>query len=202
MLAMKMKTIRYAAWAAIALVVAAIAYLTLAREGGRALLEMANATVGGPFELIRADGGPITDRDLRGRPYAIFFGFTNCPEICPTTLYEASGWLDRLGEDADKIDIYFVTVDPERDTPRVLGQYMTSFPEITAITGDREGIDRILKAYKVYSRKVPLEDGGYTMDHTATVYLMDAQGEFSGTIAWREDPDIAFAKIRRLVDGG
>ena len=197
-----MKAIQYTAWTAVVLVTALLAYLMLARDSGRELLDLARADIGGPFELVRADGSPITDKDLLGKPHAMFFGFTHCPEVCPTTLYEASGWLERLGDDADRIDIYFVTVDPERDNTEVLSEYMTAFPGVTGITGDSEAIESTLKAYKVFARKVPLEEGGYTMDHTATVYLMDAEGDFSGTIAWREDPDIAFEKIRRLIDEG
>jgi protein SCO1/2 len=197
-----MKTIRYIAWAAVILVLAVLAYTLLAGESGRQLLRIADADIGGPFDLVRADGTRITDRDLAGHPYAIFFGFTHCPEVCPTTLYEAGGWLEQLGEEDSGFRFYFVTVDPARDTPEVLSEYMTSFPKITGITGDEAGIEQIKKEYKVFAQKVPLEDGDYTMDHTATVYLMDGDGHFFGTIAWREDSDTAVAKIRRLIEKG
>jgi protein SCO1 len=197
-----MKTIRYISWAAVALVFAVLAYVVVAGESGSLFLKVAEADIGGPFDLLRDDGTRITERDLEGHPYAIFFGFTHCPEVCPTTLYEASGWLDQLGDEGGNFRFYFVTVDPERDTPQVLAEYMTSFPGITAITGDEAGIEQIKKEYKVYAQKVPLEDGDYTMDHTATVYLMNGEGHFFGTIAWQEDSDTAIAKIRRLIGKG
>jgi protein SCO1 len=194
-----MTTLRYIAWALVLVLAGTLTYVWLAGAGGRQIVEFADAGIGGPFNLTRADGTPITDRDLLGEPHAIFFGFTHCPEVCPTTLFEASGWLEKLGPQAENFSVYFVTVDPERDTTQVLGEYMTSFPRITGITGDQAEIDQMLQSYKVYSRKVPLDDGDYTMDHTATVYLMDAEGEFSGTIAWSEDSEIALKKIRRLI---
>lgn len=197
-----MKIIRYLAWAFVALTIAAIGYVWLTQQSGQQVLQLASAKIGGPFALERANGTPITDKDLLGKPHAIFFGFTHCPEVCPTTLFEASGWLNKLGEDAEKIDIYFVTVDPERDTPETLSEYMTSFPGITGITGTPEEITRVQKSYRIYSKKVPLEDGDYTMDHTASVFLMDSEGNFKGTIAYSENPDIAFEKIKRLVDNG
>ena len=111
--------------------------------------------------------------------------------------------MEKLGGDADKFAVYFITVDPERDTQPAIAQYMSLFDDrITGLTGSREQIDAVMQAYKVYSKKVPLGDGDYTMDHTATVYLMDARGEFSGTISWGEDPDAALAKVRKLIDNG
>jgi protein SCO1 len=195
----EMKTVRYTAWAIIVLLAGALTFLWLSGNGGRQIMEMADTGVGGPFALVRTDGAQITDRDLLGEPHALFFGFTNCPEICPATLYEASIWLEKLGDEAEHFSVYFVTVDPERDTREVLANYMAAFPEITAMTGSNEEVANIQKAYKVYSQKVPLDEGGYTMDHTATVFLMDAKGNFSGTIAWNEDSEIAMEKIRRLI---
>lgn len=198
-----MKIIRYTAWALVLIVAAALTYTQLTRDSGRDLLEVADAQFGGPFNLVRHDGQPISEQDLLGKPHAIFFGFTHCPEICPTTLFEARGWVERLGADADDFSIYFFTVDPERDTPEFLSEYLSSFDDtVTGITGSVEDMQNAMKLYRVYAKKVPLDDGDYTMDHTATVYLMDSDGKFSGTVSWGEDPDTAFEKVRRLVEKG
>ncbi|MGI9400875.1 MAG: SCO family protein [Rhizobiaceae bacterium] len=194
-----MKIVRYSAWALVAVIIAVLGFTWFSGNGGKSIMEMAGAEIGGPFQLEKTDGSSITDRDLVGKPHAIFFGFTNCPEVCPTTLFDAAGWLEKLGSDAEKLDIYFITVDPERDTPEMLDVYMESFPGVTGLTGSPEALAEVQKAYKVYSRKVPLDSGGYTMDHTATVYLMNKDGKFNGTIAYGENPDIALEKIRRLI---
>lgn len=194
-----MKTVRYGAWALVVIIIAVLGVSWFSGNGGKAIMEMAGAEIGGPFTLQRTDGSTVTDQDLKGQANAIFFGFTNCPEVCPTTLFEAAGWLENLGADAEKLSVYFVTVDPERDTPEMLDLYMESFPGITGLSGSAEDLAEMQKGYKVYSKKVPLEGGGYTMDHTATVYLMDENGKFSGTIAYGENPDIAMEKIRRLI---
>jgi protein SCO1/2 len=194
-----MKTIRYGAWTLVAIVAAVLLYLWYSGDGARSVMQLAGAEIGGPFILQRADGSTITDKDMTGRPHAIFFGFANCPEVCPTTLFEASGWLEKLGADAGRFSVYFITIDPERDTPQMLSQYMTSFPGIIGITGSPEAIEAVEKLYRVYSKKIPLEGGGYTMDHTATVYLMDESGNFAGTIAYGENPVMAMEKIRRLI---
>lgn len=148
-------------------------------------------------------GKPVTERDPEGKPYAMFFGFTHCPEVCPTTLWEASGWIGKLGPDADRFGFYFVTVDPERDTPEMLREYIAAFdPHITGLTGTPEQIEQIKSAYRVFARKVPLGDGEYSMDHTASVYLMHGDGSFAGTIAYQEDSETALAKLRKLIDKG
>src|SRR5213593_3400948 len=119
------------------------------------------AAIGGPFKLIDQNGQMVTDQDLKGRPFLVFFGFTHCPDVCPTTLFEVSEVLRRLGPDADKVNALFVTVDPERDTPAALKDYLASFdPHLRGLTGDADAIAGILKGYRVYARKVP-QDGGY-----------------------------------------
>ena len=132
------------------------------------------SSVGGPFELMNQDGKTVTDADFRGKPLLIFFGFTHCPDICPTTLFEVSEVFNRLGADAEKANAVFVTVDPERDTPEKLKLYLSSFhPRISALSGSEAQTEAIKKAFFVYAKRVPLEGGGYTMDHTSIVYLMD-----------------------------
>lgn len=162
----------------------------------------AAAAVGGPFRLATDDGRPVTDADLLGRPTVIFFGFTFCPEVCPTTLAELSSALAALGPEADRLNVVFVSVDPERDTPEILRDYLSAFdPRIRGLTGTPEEIASAARAYAVFYRKVPLEGGDYTMDHTASMFLMDAEGRFVGTISFGEDPKVAFAKLKRLAEG-
>lgn len=165
----------------------------------RADVPITRSAVGGPFQLVDQDGRAMTQDDLKGRPTLLFFGFTHCPDICPTTLFEVSEILRQLGPDADKVRAAFVTVDPERDTPAVLKDYLGSFdPHLMALTGSREDVERMLKSYRVYSRKVPT-DGGYTMDHTALVYLMDKRGQFVAPFNMKRTPQEAATDLRRYI---
>jgi protein SCO1/2 len=140
------------------------------RQGGSA--------IGGPFSMIAQDGRVVTDRDLAGRPYLVFFGYTHCPDFCPTALFDISTVFKAMGSDK-KIAALFITVDPERDTPELLKTYLDSFDSrIIGLTGDKTKTAAIAKAFKVYVKKVPGENGDYTVDHTAAVYLMDKTGRF------------------------
>ncbi|MGH6783985.1 MAG: SCO family protein [Sphingomicrobium sp.] len=158
------------------------------------------AAVGGPFRLIDQNGRPFTDQDLKGRPFLVFFGFTHCPDICPTTLFDVSEVLRRLGPDADRVRALFITVDPERDTPEKLKDYLSSFdPHLVGLTGDPAAVAATTKAYRVYTRKVPLEGGNYTMDHQTLVYLMDKEGRFVAPFSLKRRPEDAAADLRRYL---
>lgn len=166
-------------------------------------MQNAEAAFGAPFQLVDSTGAPITEQAFRGRPSAVFFGFTHCPEVCPTTLVEMDGWLKALGDEGKDIRAYFVTVDPERDTPEIMNNYVTNVSDrIVGISGDPAKIDQMVKDFKIFARKVPTEDGDYTMDHTASVLLLGRDGDFFGTIAYEENRDTALAKLRRLVNEG
>lgn len=155
------------------------------------------ASVGGPFHLEDQTGKPFTDQDMKGRPFLVFFGYTHCPDVCPTTLLEISDVMKALGKDADRTGALFVTVDPERDTPAVLKDYLSNFdPHLRALTGDPAAVEAALKAYRVYAAKVPLKDGDYTMDHTAAVYLMDKDGRFVSTFNLKQSPEAAASQLR------
>jgi protein SCO1/2 len=157
---------------------------------------------GAPFALVDHKGEEITQAAFRGQPSAVFFGFTHCPEVCPTTLFELDGWLQQMGQDGDRIRAYFVSVDPERDTPEVMDAYVSNLSDrITGITGDPEKIAAMLKSFGIYARKVELEGGDYTMDHTASVLLLSGRGEFFGTISYGENRKAALAKLERLAAG-
>ena len=156
---------------------------------------------GVPFALIDHHGEPITQDAFKGQPTALFFGFTHCPEICPTTLYELDGWFAELGGDAENIDAYFITIDPERDTPQLLGDYIESVTDrARGITGDPEAVREMARGFGVYFRRIELDDGDYTMDHTASIFLLDSNGAFRSTIAYGENPDTAMEKLRNLAD--
>jgi protein SCO1 len=164
--------------------------------------QQARVPIGGPFKLTTQDGKPFTDENLKGKPFAVFFGFTHCPEVCPTTLYDLTQDLSALGKDADNLRVAFVTVDPARDTPELLKTYLASFdPRIVGLTGTEEEIAAVANAYKVYYRKVPT-DSDYTMDHTATIFLMDSRGDFYGTSNFQESQDIRRGKLKKLVENG
>jgi protein SCO1/2 len=158
------------------------------------------AAIGGPFRLIDQNGRAVTEQDLKGRPFLVFFGFTHCPDICPTTLFQVSEILRALGGDADRVAALFITVDPERDTVSVLKEYLSNFdPHLLGLTGDPDAVAAVAKSYRVYFKKVPLADGGYTMDHTALIYLMDKQGRFVSPFNLKRTSEAAAADLRRYL---
>jgi protein SCO1/2 len=158
------------------------------------------ATVGGPIQLTDQNGQPFSDQSLRGKPFLVFFGFTHCPDVCPTALFEVSEIMRRLGPDAARAAALFISVDPERDTPAVLKEYLSSFdPNLQALTGDPAAIAAVAKAYRVYYKKVPLEGEDYTLDHTALVYLMDKQGRFVAPFNIKRPPEAAAADLRKYL---
>ena len=161
---------------------------------------MAGSSIGGPFKLVDQNGKPITDVDIKGRPYLVFFGYTHCPDVCPTTLFEVSEVMRALGKDADRTGALFITVDPERDTPAVLKDYLSSFdPRIIGVTGDGTAVAAAEKAYRVYAKKVPIDGGGYTMDHTAIVYLMNKDGRFVTPFNLKRRPEESAADLKRYL---
>jgi protein SCO1/2 len=160
----------------------------------------APSAIGGPFRLVDQNGTVVTEADLKGKPSLIFFGFTHCPDICPTALFDMTQVYKALGQDGDRVAAFFVTVDPERDTSEVLKEYLSSFdPHLRGLTGDAAAVAAMGKAYRVYSKKVPLEAGGYTMDHTALVYLMDKQGRFVAPFNMKRKPEDAAAELKRYL---
>lgn len=197
-----LKKFRFIAWGAV-LVLSAVLAWNYANKQMSSLNEAQPgiAKFGSDFNLIKTDGTPINGKDFRGRPHLVFFGFTNCPEICPTTLFEATNWMETLGAQAKDLDIYFITVDPERDTPEFLVEYLTPFDKrIIGLSGSLEEIDKAAKSYHVYYRKVKLDDGDYTLDHTASIFMMKADGSFMGTIAYQENEETVLDKLKRLLD--
>jgi protein SCO1/2 len=166
--------------------------------GGRNMA--AAAAIGGPFQLTDQGGQTVTDKSLQGRPTLIFFGFTHCPDVCPTSLFEMSEVLRTMGPDADRVNAYFISVDPERDTPEAMKDYLSSFdPHLKGLTGDPEVMAKVTSEYRVYAKKVPLKDGDYTMDHTALVYLMDRDGRFVAPFNLKRTPEEAASELKRYL---
>ena len=154
--------------------------------------------VGAKFSLINHQGAPVTESVFQGHPSALFFGFTHCPEVCPTTLNDLALAKHELGPN-DKLKVYFITLDPLRDTSDVLAEYIPYFgPDFMGITGSEADIQALSKSWGIYSQRSELSDGGYNIDHTATVFLLDSKGQFAGTIAYGEAQDIAVKKLENL----
>jgi protein SCO1/2 len=157
----------------------------------------APAAIGGPFQLTDQTGQTVTDKSMQGRPSLIFFGFTHCPDVCPTTLFEISEVLKAMGEDGDRVNAYYISVDPERDTQAAMKEYLSSFdPRLKGLTGNAEEIAKVLSEYRVYAKKVPLKDGDYTMDHTALIYLMDRDGKFVSPFNINRKPEDAASDLK------
>jgi protein SCO1/2 len=170
------------------------------RGGSGSIISDAGITIGGPFELVDQDGQSVTQDNFAGKPYLLFFGFTHCPDICPTKLAEISIILDELGDRADDLNVLFISVDPERDTPEVLKEYISSFhPQITGLSGSISAIAETAKSHRAYYRKVPLDDGDYTVDHSTVVYLFDGQGQFVSPLNVENDPVVAADRIRQVL---
>jgi len=160
----------------------------------------APASIGGPFQLTDQAGQTVTEKNLQGRPSLIFFGFTHCPDVCPTSLFEISEVLRAMGKDADRVNAYFVSVDPERDTAAAMKDYLSSFdPHLKGLTGDPDAVAKVISGFRVYAKKVPLKDGDYTMDHTALVYLMDRDGKFVAPFNLKRTPEEAAKDIKRYL---
>jgi protein SCO1/2 len=156
------------------------------------------AAIGGSFKLVSHEGKAVTEQDFRGAPHLVFFGFTHCPDVCPTKLFEISEVLRAAGERGRAVRALFITVDPERDTPEALKSYLASFDErIVGLTGDRPAVDATVRSFRAYARKAPLKDGDYTMEHTSLVYLMDGRGRFVGSLNLARPPAEAAQDLLR-----
>lgn len=194
-----MRTVRIVAWAAVAaLAIGGIAAIAMFPDR-IGLTQRLGSVIGGPFSMTTHDGVRLTDRDLRGKPFAIFFGFTQCPDVCPTTMLEVAQLMEKLGPAADRMRFLFVTVDPERDTPDLLRDYLSSFDKrIIGLHGTEAETAAIVRAYRVYVSRVPTKES-YTINHTATMYLMNAEGRLARTLAFAEDERTRLRKLQDLL---
>jgi len=180
------------------------AFTWLSFQWSRTASSGAEKPFGVAFQLVDHHGAPITEAAFQGKPTALFFGFTHCPDVCPTTLFELDDWMRKADPGGDRLRAFMVTVDPERDTHDMLGDYISNVSDrIVGISGDPEKVRAMARGYKVYFKKVPTDtndpDGDYVMDHTASVFLLDNDGRFRGTIAYGENGDVAVKKLRNLL---
>ena len=198
----RLKHIRLALWLLVALLAGFALLYLVGPEPEAALDEPVDYgdTVGGAFSLTAPDGSTVTDQTLKGQPFAIFFGFTRCPDVCPTTLSRLAQLRKRMGEDGEKFQIVFVSVDPGYDSPEDIGRYVDLFgTPIIGLTGSDDAIAEVADAYHAFYEKVPVEGGDYTIDHTAAVYLMGADGKLQSIIDYHESPAASLAKLEGLI---
>ena len=196
-----MRKLRAALWVVVGLAAIGFAMLLLnqRRHAAPSDGQITLTSFGGPFTLTGSDGKPFSSASLNGKPHAIFFGFTHCPDVCPTTLARMAKLRQQLGAGERPFEILFVTVDPERDGPAEVGKYAALFNSpITGLTGSPAAIDQVKKQFGIYSKKVPDGQGGYSVDHTSTVLLFDKAGGFNGTISPEEADSMALAKLKRI----
>lgn len=198
-----MKRLRYVLWIVVALAAILLAYVSLrppSQNGPAANKSVGGSHFGGPFTLVGADGQPFSSSQLADKPYVLYFGYTRCPDTCPTTLNRLVHLRREVGLGDDSFKILFITVDPERDGPKEVGSYQKAFgAPIIGLTGSPARIDQVKKEYGIFSQKVPEAGGDYSVDHTATVLLFDRDGKFAGTIAPDEPDSAALGKLKNLT---
>ncbi len=193
---MSPKNLRLLLWGLVGINVAALLWVTVVSP--RMNASVLDTLGRGEYTLRTTGGGEFTEATLAQGPTAVFFGFTHCPDVCPTTLGDILTWQEELPEAKD-MNIFFVTVDPERDTAEILGEYVGWVEGVEGVTGSREEVDKAIQAFRIYANKVPLEDGGYTMDHSASVLLFDENGSYTDRIAYQEKLPQAIEKLKSAL---
>jgi len=202
------QTLRLALYVLTGLIVGGTAALAVFPEARARLMPAAGvkvvgqALIGGPFALTDHTGKRVTDQDFRGRYTLVLFGFTFCPDICPSALQVISAALDKLGPKADRFVPILITVDPERDTPMQLASYVQSFhPRLVGLTGTPAEVDAVVKAYRVYVRKVtdPKSTAGYSIDHTSLIYVMGPDGAYVTHFAHTTNADAMAERLAKLL---
>ena len=195
---MSLRALRITLWILVAVAAAAAAVLYVQRSSQTS--DETKLALGAPFVLTDSQGRKFDSRSLEGKPHAMFFGFTHCPDVCPNTLARLAKLRNQLGKGDDAFQIVFVSVDPERDTPTELGKYIKLFnTPVTALTGTPEEVADVTRSFGIYARKAPTEGGNYSVDHSAQVLLFDANGDFRGTIAFDETDEPALQKLRNIT---
>ncbi len=193
---MSPKKLRLLLWGLVTVNLAALAWIGFVKP--RMDASILDTLGRGEYSLLTTSGTTFTEATLEDGPSMVFFGFTHCPDVCPTTLGDILTWQEEFPA-SKGMKVYFVTVDPARDTAEVLGDYVSWVDGVQGVTGSQEEVDKAIEAFRVYAARVPLEDGDYTMDHSASVLLFDAQGQYSDRIRYQEDPASAVAKIKSAV---
>lgn len=159
-----------------------------------------DSAIGGPFKLIGYDGKPISNETFKDEPYLIYFGYTHCEDVCPTTLLEMSQVMRALGRDANDTAGLFITIDPERDTPAIMRNYLSKFDShLLGATGKPAAIEKVEREFRVYVKRTPANDGNYSIDHSSVVYLMDKQGRFVAPFSFKRNPAESAAVMRKYM---
>ncbi len=192
----RLRPVILALWALVAMAVLGLLWLRVVEP--RMTAEVGDTIGKGDYELVTTDGGTFTEETLEGTPSAVFFGFTHCPDVCPTTLADAAEWQEAMAEEGEDLRVFFVTVDPERDTTEIMRDYVSWAPGVTGVTGSPEAVEEAIADFRIYARRVPLEGGGYSMDHSSSVLLFDANGDLFEPLGYGEGIDRATDKLRRL----
>lgn len=190
------RKLRLLLWSLVTVNLAALAYVAIVKP--RMEASVLDTLGQGEYSLTTTSGGAFTEMSLAEGPSMVFFGFTHCPDVCPTTLGDILTWQEELPE-SKNMNVFFVTVDPERDTAEILADYVGWVDGVQGVTGSREEVDKALEAFRIYAARVPLEDGGYTMDHSASVLLFDQSGRYQDRIRYQEETPSALAKLRSAL---
>jgi protein SCO1/2 len=199
---MNLKQLRLGLWLLVGLVAAGLVVFLWkgAVPEEPSFSQTSMATIGGPFTLTASSGKPFSSTELNGKPAAVFFGFTHCPDVCPTTIARLTKLRRELGKGDDALSIVFISVDPERDTPAEVDSYMKLYDTpVIGLTGTAAQIEQVKKQFGIFSRKVEQPGGSYSVDHTATVILLDRNGQFTATLSPEEGNDVALDKLRRIT---
>ncbi|HEY0630028.1 MAG TPA: SCO family protein [Sphingomicrobium sp.] len=197
---MSLSRLRLALWLIVGIVALGAVVLIWRQSEPQQVSSTPLGTIGGPFTLTGTDGKPFASSKLNGKPAALFFGFTHCPDVCPTTLARLARLRRQLGQGDEALSIVFVSVDPERDTPAEVGNYMSLYDTpVVGLTGTPAQIEQVKKQFGVYSRKVEQPGGSYSVDHTASVILLDKNGQFVATLSPEEGDQVALDKLKRIT---
>jgi protein SCO1/2 len=199
---MNLKRLRLALWVLVGLVAGGLVVVLWkeAEPEQSGFSQTPMAAIGGPFTLIASNGKPFSSSQLNGKPAAVFFGFTHCPDVCPTTIARLTKLRRELGKGDDALSVVFISVDPERDTPSEVDTYLKLYDSpVIGLTGTPAQIEQVKEQFGIYSRKVEQPGGSYSVDHTATVILLDPNGQFSSTLSPEENNQVALDKLRRIT---
>ena len=195
-----LRRLRLVLWALVLIALARYGWLKCGAPQLDEVADLGTTQLGqGDYRLAATDGTEFTQETLKGKPSAVFFGFTHCPDVCPTTLGDIATWQQELGPQAKDLRVFFVTVDPERDPVDILRDYVSWVPGVVGVSGTPEEIAKAVKAFRIYARKSPSQSGGYSMDHSSTMLLFDGDGQYAGLIAYQEEQERAMASLRRLL---
>ncbi|MDD2867369.1 SCO family protein [Neomegalonema sp.] len=193
-----LRALRVALWGAVLAAGLGVSWFFVAGGGAPRPPSVADQIGQGAYRLTTTSGEPFTQETLRGAPSLVFFGFTHCPDVCPTTLGDIADWQEIAGVE---IRTFFITVDPERDTPEALADYVGWLPGAVGVTGTPEALAEALDAFKIIASRRPLEGGDYTMDHSAYVMLFDREGRYNRIFSYQTDSAKAAESLRRIMGG-